>query len=179
MNINTKLIGLTLLLVALQAPAQQQDSATVESARKQRAAQERTEREDMQREVEEAARAIGAYSAGRRDQALARSREALDAMDRRIQRMNDELSREAQRQHAQAQAERDRQAADVRARRAKLERQYREMEASNANFWAQTRDAFVRAYRELAARLRGRQDPADGQQKAPAQEKDAPAEEGD
>lgn len=142
-----------LMVMALQAAAQQQDPVAPEVARKERATQEQRQRAEMQREVEEAARAIGTYSAARRDQAMARAREALDAMDKRIQRKNEEWSREAQRQHEQARAARERQDAELRAKRAQAEQRYRDLEASNAQMWARARDSFVRAYRELAARF--------------------------
>ncbi len=174
MSIVSKVVCAALLALGVPASAQQPDRAATEQAQTAREAQERAEREAMQREVEEAARAIGAYSVGRREQAQARAREALDALDVRIRRMSQEMSQEAQRQHAEAQGVRERQRAEAEARRKQAAERYRDMEGSNAKSWAKARDRFIQAYREVAARLGAEASPSDKQKEAPAQHTDEP-----
>lgn len=131
------------------------------------------ERENMRKEVEEAARAIEAYSLARRDEAQQRAKAAIDAMDRRIQQLQVDWDRSAERMNVAARANRDRALADLRVQRAELSTRYRKMQDSSAEAWSRIRDDFVTAYRRIADSVRKAGDEHDAQQ--PAQ--DEPAEE--
>lgn len=130
------------------------------------------ERENMRKEVEEAARAIEAYSLARRDEAQQRAEAAIDAMDHRIRQLQTDWDRGGERMSAAARANRDRAMADLRAQRAELSTRYRKMQDSSAEAWSRIRDDFVSAYRRIADSVRKAGDDHDAQQ--PAQ--DEPAE---
>lgn len=175
MSILIRSMCLCLLLWSVQAAAQDQDAKPA-PAPEQAPQAEKAQREQMRREVEEAAREIGAYSAARRDDALARARQAMRAMDERIQQKEREWSQEAQRRHAEAWAAREHHEAQVRERRERTLARYHEMEASNAAAWALAKERFIEAYRNLAEALgaqpTGSSPSQDGedQQRDPAQD---------
>lgn len=131
------------------------------------------EREDMRREVEEAARAIEAYSLARRDEAQQRAKAALEATDRQIQQLQADLDRGAGRMSAAARANREQAMRDLRAQSAELSTRYRKMQDSSAEAWSRIRDDFVSAYRRIAEAVRNARAESDTQE--PAGEK--PAEE--
>lgn len=116
-------------------------------------ATEAEQRARMQREVEEAARAIDAYTVARRDEAANRARVALAEMDRYIDRHHAQWSMEAERVRAESRARRERSAARIRERRAAAEARYHAMEQANAEAWTRARERFVRAYHDLAEAL--------------------------
>jgi hypothetical protein len=113
-----------------------------------------SEREDMRREVEEAARAIEAYSLARRDEAQQRAKVAIDDTDRRIQQLQADLDRGAERMSAAARADREQAMRDLRAQSAELSTRYRKMQDSSAEAWSRIRDDFVSAYRHIADAVR-------------------------
>lgn len=117
------------------------------------ARQEAAERAEMRREVEEAVRAIDAYTVARRDDATQRARVAMERMDQRIAGFQARWAAETERIRAESQASRERAAERIRDRRAVLQERYRAMEQSNAEAWALARERFVRAYRDLAGEL--------------------------
>lgn len=114
---------------------------------------EATQRAEMRREVEEAARAINAYSVARRGDAAKRAQRAMDDMDQRLRYFQAEWSAEAKRIGDRSQANRERALVEARERRAELEKQYHAMQDSNAQAWERARDGFIRAYRDLAVTL--------------------------
>jgi DNA topoisomerase VI subunit B len=132
-----------------------------------------SEREDMRREVEEAARAIEAYSIARRDEAQQRAKAAIETTDRQIQQLQADLERGAERMSAAARANRERAIADLRAQSAELSARYRRMQDSSADAWSRIRDEFVNAYRRITEAVRKASADSDAQK--PAEEK--PAEE--
>ena len=163
--------GATIVLFAFLGAVSAQERAKTEPQAE--AASEDDEREDMRKEVEEAARAIEAYSIARRDEAQQRARAAIDAMDRRIARLQSDWDRGAERMSAAARANRERAMADLRKQRDELSFGYRKMQDSSAEAWSRIRDDFVSAYRRIADSVRKAADDHDAQQ--PAQNK--PAEE--
>lgn len=114
---------------------------------------EASQRAEMRREVDEAARAISAYSVARRADAAKRAQQAMDDMDRRLRYFQAEWSAEAKRIGERSQANRERALVEARGRRAELDKQYHAMQDSNAQAWARARESFIRAYRDLAATL--------------------------
>ncbi len=114
---------------------------------------EAAQRAEMRREVEEAARAIEAYSVARRDDAARRAQQAMADIDRHLRRFQAEWSAEAKRVGERSEDNRRKALAEARARRDQLDRQYRAMQESNAQAWERARAGFIRAYRDLAAAL--------------------------
>lgn len=144
-------LTLALLLATGVGAAAQQSPPTDEKPTSEPA--EAAQRAEMRREVEEAARAIDAYSEARRTEAAKRAQQAMNAMDRRLRQLQADWSAEAKRIGENTQANRERALAEARERRAELEKRYQEMQESNAQAWDRARDGFVRAYRDLAATL--------------------------
>lgn len=143
------IVAAAMLGASLSAAAHQQPEVTAEPE----PVSEAEQRAEMRREVDEAVRAIEAYSTTRRDQAVQRARSATDRMDQRIRRYHAEWLAEAEAVKARRQVERDRSMARVTQRRAELEKHYRELQKANAQAWERARDRFVRSYRALADAL--------------------------
>ncbi|WP_157480814.1 MULTISPECIES: hypothetical protein [unclassified Lysobacter] len=166
-------LALALLLtvgatVAAQQPPPREEKKASEST-------EVDQRAEMRREVEEAARAINAYTVARRAAAVQRAQQAMDAMDRRLRQLQADWSAEAKRIGEDVQANRERALAEARERRAVLERRYHEMQQSSAQAWEGARAGFVRAYRDLAATLSTqRPKPEDAQPEEDETEVDKP-----
>lgn len=163
--------GAFAVLFAILGPVAAQEPA--KPAPKEEVSSTAGEREEMRREVEEAARAIEAYSLARRDEAQQRARAAIDAMDRQIQQLQADLDRGTERMSAAARANRERAMADLRAQSTELSARYRTMQDSSADAWSRIRDEFVSAYRRIAEAVR--QAGAESDTQEPAEEK--PAEE--
>jgi hypothetical protein len=143
------IVAAAMLAASLSAAAHQQPEVTAEPE----PASEAEQRAEMRREVDEAVRAIEAYSTARRDQAVQRARSATERMDQRIRRYHAEWLAEAEAVKARRQVERDRSMARVTERRAALDARYRELQKANAQAWERARDRFIRAYRALADAL--------------------------
>ncbi len=148
------LAGAGLLGVSLAACARQQSPEPTETTPPQaQAGDEAAQRAQMRREVEEAAQAIGAYSAARRDEALGRARTAMDDMDRRIRRFEADWHAGARRIGEASKTAREKEMEDIRRRREELGASYRALQESNEQAWDRTRERFVEAYRRLAEAL--------------------------
>ncbi len=145
------LAGAALLAAGFHAGAQESPQP-VESA--PQTVDESAQRAEMRREVEEAARAIDAYSVSRRDEALQRAANAMEKMDRRIDRFQAAWAVHEQRIGAESLASRDKALAGIRERRTELDARYRAMQESGAQAWTGTKERFIEAYRDLADSLR-------------------------
>lgn len=183
-------IGASILLaflfgpVAAQAPAPATAPATTDTAQSKNANDRDARREEMRREVDEAARAIGAYSQAERDQALQRAKSALDAMDRRIEAARRSWESEAERMTATARERRERAMADLRTQRAEAAERYRAMQDASADTWGRVREQFVASYQSLAERVRRLWDsanepsPAEGKPDQPAEQEESDKKDG-
>ncbi len=145
------LAGAALLAASLHAGAQARPEPEKPAPQ---TTDESAQRSEMRREVEEAARAINAYSVSRRDEALQRAETAVEAMDRRITRFQAAWAAQEQRLNADSRASRDKALAEVRKRRTELDARYRAMQASNTQAWTGAKERFIGAYRDLADALR-------------------------
>ena len=143
------IVAAAMLAASLSAAAHQQPEVPAEPE----PASEAEQRAEMRREVDEAARAIEAYSTARRDQAQERARAATDRMDQRIRSYQAQWLAEAEALKARRQVERDRSMARVTERRAALQERYLELQEANAQAWQRARERFVQAYRALASAL--------------------------
>ena len=172
-------LAASVLVALIVGPAMAQAPSPPPAAQHAQAAGEATDtqarREEMRREVDEAAKAIDAYSQAERDQALQRAKSALDAMDRRIETARRGWESEAERMTAAARERRERAMADLRTQRAEAAERYRAMQDASAETWGRVREQFVARYQSLAERVRRLSDSAD--EPSPAERKpDEPAE---
>ncbi|KAF1710746.1 hypothetical protein [Pseudoxanthomonas sacheonensis] len=149
------LFALVLGLAAVQAPPEPQPGGAGDAeAARQEAANRDARREEMRREVDEAARAIGAFSKAESDQALKRARSALEAMDKRIEDARLDWEREAARMSADARERRGRAMAELRAQRAEVAERYRALQGASSATWERVREQFLASYRSLADEVR-------------------------
>ena len=157
------IVAAAMLAASLAAAAHQQQPAVTAEPEP---ASEAEQRAEMRREVDEAVRAIEAYSTARRDQAVRRARSATDRMDQRIRRYRAEWLAEAEAVKTKRQIERDRSMARVTERRAALEERYRDLQKANAQAWERARVRLVNAYRALADALRDASDEPEAEEEA-------------
>ena len=104
---------------------------------------------DIRRETAELLQALKNYGAEQRDEALARSRAALDNLDRRIETLEagmlekwedmDQAARERARASLQA----------LREQRTRVAEWYGSMKSSSASAWGHIRQGFSQAYQSL------------------------------
>lgn len=154
------LLALTVGPAMAQAPS---SSGTAQNAQgTQETAEPQARRAEMRREVDEAARAIGAYSQAERDQALQRAKSALDAMDRRIENARRDWESETARMTAEARERRERAMTELRARRTEAAERYRALQEASSGTWERVKEQFVTSYRSLADGIRRLWDSSDG-----------------
>ncbi|MGN7725242.1 hypothetical protein ACTJIL_05380 [Luteimonas sp. 22616] len=168
------LLALAIGPVAAQAPASTA-SGQAKDAQTRQGTERDARREDMRREVEEASKAISAYSRAERSQALQRARSALDAMDRRVEDARRALEGGVELRSTKAHERRDRLLAELRRQRADAAERYRAMQDASEDTWERSRKQFVGSYETLAEKVRRLWDSAD--EAAPAsQEETQPVE---
>lgn len=113
------------------------------------AATESTSAEDIKQETAQLLQALENYGAEQRDEALARSRTALENLDRRIETLEsmmlekwgdmDQAAREQARASLQA----------LREQRTRVAEWYGSMKSSSAGAWGHIKEGFTKAYRAL------------------------------
>lgn len=108
---------------------------------------------------------IRRFSVERREDAIAAARQATDAMDRQMERMQAQLSAGWSRMNATTRDRSERALADLRKRRNALAEWVGGMQHGSTAAWTEVRNGFARSYDELAAAMR--QARADLQQAAP------------
>ncbi|MGD8616464.1 MAG: hypothetical protein PVI91_12485 [Gammaproteobacteria bacterium] len=118
------------------------------------AATDTTDFAELKREWADAIRALKSYSAGQRDEAVARAKETLDAMDRRI----DQLETRAQQQWANlSESARQKREASLRAlrkQRNEVAQWYGGMKHSSAGAWESVKQGFIESYGVLGQSFR-------------------------
>lgn len=132
---------------AAQEPAQPQ-------AAEQKQEREPAQRQRLEQEMDDAVAALRDYSLARREEALARARQAGAAMDERIERLQAQADRDRSRMGTAARLRSQQAMADLRQRRGDLAQWYDGMQRDSDAAWDEVKTGFVRSYRELAHALR-------------------------
>jgi hypothetical protein len=114
----------------------------------------RTKSEDVEKEVDEAAEAIRNYTVERRDEAIARTSEAMADTDRRIDRLQDQTNEQWSRMNEAARRRSQAAMADIRRRRGDAAEWVGAMRQSSTEAWSEVRTGFVKSYRDLAEAVR-------------------------
>ncbi len=104
---------------------------------------------DIKQETVELLQALKSYGAGQRDEALEKSRAALDNVDRRIEALEAELFEhwDEMDQAARDQARASLQA--LREQRTRVAEWYGSMKSGSAKAWSEVKQGFSRAYQAL------------------------------
>ena len=105
-------------------------------------------------ETEAAWAAIKGYSAEQREQALQKSRKAIDALDQRIAELEAEGQAKWDTMNTSAQREWNEGLTSLRTQRTDLAKWYGAMKHSSANAWEQVKSAFSASYNVLKDSLR-------------------------
>ena len=111
-------------------------------------------REDVQRETDEAIRAVQSYSAAQRRAAEARAREAVDRMRERTERLQDDWARERVQYDEAARERRARMLDGARERLEVARQRSAELDAAGEAEWQRARERFIESYRALSADVR-------------------------
>ena len=145
------------LLVALAPLAQAQEAPKrppSEPATAEPAAPAPTAGEKAKKELDEAVDALRDYSVQRRDEAVARARQATEALDQRIEVLQSR-SQEGWARMSQATRTRSQKTmADLRTRRNQLAEWYGGMRHGSADAWDEVKNGFVTSYHDLADAMR-------------------------
>lgn len=139
---------------AQDAPAPPPAAAVQPQVAEPQQAQEQAQRQRLEREMDEAVAALRDYSLARREEAIARARQAGAAMDERIERLQAQADRDRERMSASARLRTQQALADLRQRRGDLAQWYDGMQRDSGEAWDEVKAGFVRSYRELVGALR-------------------------
>ncbi len=114
---------------------------------------ESTPRQRLQRQWSEFLDALAAYTAARRDEALQQARRALEALDRRIDRLRTDLQRRWPELSDQARANGRAALEELERQQAALERWFADMKRSSAAQWSEALQHFGQALEDAARSL--------------------------
>ena len=106
-------------------------------------------RESMSRQWHETMTALEAYSAEQRDKALEAGRKTLEAMDRRLDKMETWTQTHWDALSAQARQERKEMLTALRRQRNEVAEWYGGMKHSSADAWGDVRQGFIESYDKL------------------------------
>lgn len=110
---------------------------------------EKTSMEQLQQQWNETMEALGSYTADQRDQALESGRKTLDAMDERIERMEDWTSRHWDSLSEEAREKKTGTLEAMREQRRKVAEWYGGMKHSSAETWDTVKEGFIKSYDKL------------------------------
>lgn len=114
---------------------------------------EKQQRQEMRKEVDEAVDAINRYSIERRKEAVARARQALEAADRRADRLQENIDERWNRMDAAARQRSQDAMADLRRRRVELGEWTGGLKHGSRDVWDDVKAGFVRSYRDFIEAL--------------------------
>lgn len=110
---------------------------------------EQTSGKEVGQKVDEAAQAIGNYSAEQRDEALRNAKSVLDDADTRIERLDDEMRENWDRMSAAAREQALETMRTLRRQRLELAERYGELKRSSVNAWEEVKRGFAKSFDEL------------------------------
>lgn len=154
MNVRYILPAMLLFVCAMPVFGQSAGASSAQETSSEEQKRQHAEAEAVRKEVEEAAQTIGDYSIARRDEALRRSKDALDRADRRMSRLREDWNQRVERMSATARARNDATMADLKRRRDDLDARYERMRRESEQAWNEAKSEFVLGYRELAEAMR-------------------------
>lgn len=115
---------------------------------------ETTDLGEVKREWADAMEALKSYSAAQRDVALARAEETLDAMDRRIDKLEDRAGRQWDDLSESAREKREASLRALRRQRNEVAQWYGGMKHSSAGAWESVKQGFIESYGVLSESFR-------------------------
>lgn len=125
------------------------DAHGLQEAQKVQGAPDSTDFDEVRREMYELGQALGKYGSGQRDKALDRSRKALEALDHRLEALEqsiednwDEMSEAARERSRQAMRE-------LRRQRVVLAEKFGNLQSATESAWEQMRKGFLDAFSVL------------------------------
>ena len=105
---------------------------------------------EVKREWADAMEALKSYSAAQRDVALARASETLDAMDQRIDRLEDRAQEQWEELSESAREKREASLRALRKQRNEVAQWYGGMKHSSAGAWESVKRGFIESYGVLS-----------------------------
>lgn len=112
--------------------------------------QEQTTLEDVRKESRELLQSLRGYSAGQRDEALAKIKETLDALDRRINTLEKKIASDGEKMDQAARAKARTGLQELRQERLEVAKWYNSLQKSSAAAWEETKKVFAAAYFNLS-----------------------------
>ena len=113
------------------------------------AAAEQTSADDIRRETAELLQALKSYGAEQRDEALDKSRSALDSLDRRIEALESRMLEQWDEMDAAARARTRESLQALREQRTRVAEWYGSLKSGSANAWEHIRQGFSSAYEAM------------------------------
>lgn len=135
-----------LMTVALSGTANFSHASSHEGAKKE---PEKTSAKEVRQEVGDAAEAIKHYSADKRDEAAKKAKEGLDALDARINSLEQRIDRDWEKMDKAAREQARKTMSALREQRVKTAEWYGSLKNSTAKAWDHTKRGFSDAYKSL------------------------------
>jgi len=113
-------------------------------------ARDDTSIEDVKRETKELLQTLKAYSVEQRDEALQKTKTALDHLDKRIEALEARIDRDWDKMDTAAREKARANRKALRERRAQVAEWYGKLKGSSVDAWEHVKKGFSDAYRELS-----------------------------
>lgn len=108
---------------------------------------------EVRQEVDAALKAIASYSAGQRDAALAKAKEALEKTDTRIEQLQRDIDQNWQHMSEEARKQARETLNTLQKQRIEIAEWYGELKGSSANAWDEIKAGFSKSYKDLETAL--------------------------
>ncbi len=108
---------------------------------------------EVRQEVDAALKAIASYSAGQRDAALAKAKDALQKTDTRIEQLQREIDQNWQDMSEEARKQARETLRTLQKQRIEIAEWYGELKSSSANAWDEIKAGFAKSYEDLETAL--------------------------
>jgi len=106
--------------------------------------------EDVKRETKELLQTLKAYSADQRDEAIQKTKTALDRLDKRIEALEARIDRDWDKMDAAAREKARANRKALREQRAQVAEWYGKLKGSSVEAWEHVKKGFADAYRALS-----------------------------
>jgi hypothetical protein len=135
------LIAVALLGIATASPASQHEAAKPESGK--------TTAKEVRQEMSDATEAIKGYTADKRDEAAAKAKAGLDALDARINALEARIDKNWEKMDKAAREKARNTLKELRKQRVEAAEWYGSLKNGTAEAWEQTKKGFSDAYTSL------------------------------
>lgn len=149
MSLQTMVSCMVAGLLGAVSPAYAEEAAHTSPTAGMAPADDAPSAEEVRQKLSSAVAAIKSYSADKRDEAARKAKAALDALDLRIDLLEEEIDRNWENMDLAARERARRARNALQDERVKVAEWYGSLKSSTAGAWEETRQGFMKAYQSL------------------------------